>query len=154
MEKIRYFDINCVKHENGDTYWDDGCYRIYHDNGVEKESKVICYIPAIGNAKEKYWSHVFRNENGDIIRENIINMDAKFVTINRIIEAMDFESDDKNWKFPFDRMTKFYGKDFINCIKEMWNINDDVQSEDEFCMMNSIPKTFFEKTIKNNINSR
>jgi len=68
---------------------------------------------------------------------------------NRIIEAMDFESDTKNWKFPFDRMCKFYGRDFIETIRAMWEANYDVQTEDEFCEMNGIPKSFFEKTIKN-----
>ena len=67
---------------------------------------------------------------------------------NRIIEAMDFESDTNNWKFPFDRMTKFYGRDFIEMIKSMWEANGDGQTEDEFCVMNGIPRSFFEKTIK------
>lgn len=67
----------------------------------------------------------------------------------RINEAMDFDSDINNWKFPFDKMCKFYGKDFIDIIKTMWDINDDVQTEDEFCKMNGLPKSFFEKNIKN-----
>jgi len=67
---------------------------------------------------------------------------------NRIIEAIDFDSDVRNWKFPFDRMCKFYGKEFIDTIKSMWESNYDVQTEDEFCEMNGIPKSFFEKTIK------
>jgi len=67
---------------------------------------------------------------------------------NRITEAMDFESDTKNWKFDFAHMCRFYGKDFIENIKAMWSVNDDVQTEDEFCEMNGIPKSFFEKTIK------
>jgi hypothetical protein len=73
---------------------------------------------------------------------------------NRVIEAMDFESDTKNWKFPFDRMTKFYGRDFIEMVRVMWQVNDDVQTEDEFCEMNGIPKSFFEKTIKGDIKQR
>ena len=67
---------------------------------------------------------------------------------NRIIEAMDFDSDDKNWKFSFERMTKFYGREFIDIIRAMWEANGGGQTEDEFCEMNGIPKTFFEKTIK------
>lgn len=66
----------------------------------------------------------------------------------RINEAMDFESDIYNWKYPFDKMCKFYGKDFIVLIKVMWDINNDVQTEDEFCTMNSLPKKFFEQNIK------
>ena len=46
-------------------------------------------------------------------------------------------------------MCRFYGKDFIDIIKTMWDINDDVQTEDEFCKMNGLPKSFFEKNIKN-----
>lgn len=67
---------------------------------------------------------------------------------NRIIEAMDFDSDTQNWKFPFAHMCRFYGKDFIDTVKAMWSANYDVQTEDEFCEMNGIPKSFFEKTIK------
>ena len=67
---------------------------------------------------------------------------------NRIIEAMDFESDTNNWKYPFDRMTNFYGRDFIEMLKAMWQANGDAQTEDEFCVMNGVPKSFFEKTIK------
>jgi len=70
--------------------------------------------------------------------------------INRIIEAMDFESDTKNWKFPFERMCKFYGRDFIDTIRNMWQVNGDVQTPEEFCEMNNIPVKFFEKTIKIN----
>jgi hypothetical protein len=66
----------------------------------------------------------------------------------RINEAMDFESDTKNWKYPFERMCKFYGKDFIECIKSMWIANGDSQTEDEFCEMNDLPKKFFEKVVK------
>jgi len=66
----------------------------------------------------------------------------------RINEAWDFESDTKNWKYPFDRMTKFYGRDFIDMIKVMWMVNA-TQTEEEFCEMNGIPKSFFEKVIKN-----
>lgn len=67
---------------------------------------------------------------------------------NRTIEAMDFESDTKNWKYPFERMTKFYGRDFIEMLRAMWEVNDGCQTEEEFCEMNEIPMKFFEKTIK------
>ena len=68
--------------------------------------------------------------------------------MNRIIEAMDFESDTKNWKYSFEKMTKYYGKDFIETIKGMWEANGDCQTEEEFCEMNGIPKKFFENVIK------
>jgi hypothetical protein len=51
-------------------------------------------------------------------------------------------------------MTKYYGRDFIEMVKVMWQVNDDVQTEDDFCEMNGIPKSFFEKTIKGNIKQR
>ena len=73
---------------------------------------------------------------------------------SRIIEAIDFESDGKNWKFPFKKMTKSYGRDFIEMLKTMWGSNYDVQTEDEFCEINGIPKPFFEKTIKGKTKSR
>jgi hypothetical protein len=76
------------------------------------------------------------------------------IMINRVIEAMDFESNTKNWKFPFDRMTKFYGRDFIEMVKSMWEVNGESQTEEEFCEMNGIPTSFFEKTIKGNNKQR
>ena len=45
-------------------------------------------------------------------------------------------------------MTKSYGRDFIEIIKNMWESSGNGQTEDEFCEMNGIPMKFFEKTIK------
>lgn len=67
---------------------------------------------------------------------------------NRIIEAMDFDSDTKNWKYPFAHMCRFYGKEFIETMQAMWMANGGCQTEEEFYEMNGIPKSFFEKTIK------
>lgn len=66
---------------------------------------------------------------------------------DRIIEAMDFDSDDKNWKFSFKVMTKKYGRDFIEILKAMWSANGESQSEIEFCEMNEISFEFFTKLI-------
>jgi len=68
---------------------------------------------------------------------------------NRIIEAMDFESDTKNWKFSFKVLSKKYGRDFIDTLKAMWVANGGSQIEEEFCEMNNIGKPFFDKVIKN-----
>ena len=38
--------------------------------------------------------------------------------------------------------------DFIDIVKTLWQNNFGCQTEDEFCEMNGIPKTFFEKVIK------
>lgn len=65
-----------------------------------------------------------------------------------IMECMDFDSDTQNWNEPFKNMCRFCGREFIEMLKAMWQSNDDVQTEDEFCEMNGIPKSFFEKTIK------
>lgn len=68
--------------------------------------------------------------------------------MNRLIEAMNFESDAKNWKYPFPKMCKNYGKDFIDFIKVLWEANDGVQTEEEFCEMNDVPKSYFDKHLK------
>jgi len=68
--------------------------------------------------------------------------------MSRIIEAIDFESDTKNWKMPFQKICRYHGKEFIEIMKAMWEVNMGVQTEEEFCEMNDIPKMFFEKTIK------
>ena len=68
---------------------------------------------------------------------------------NRILEAIDFESNNRNFKFDFKNMTKKYGKDFIDLLKIMWNVNDDVLDENEFCKLNGIDINFFNKVVKN-----
>ena len=72
----------------------------------------------------------------------------------RIIEAIDFEDDNKNWKYPFKVMTKKYGKDFIEVVKASWEANDDVQTAEEFCTMNDIPEGFFNNVIIGNKKTR
>jgi hypothetical protein len=68
--------------------------------------------------------------------------------MNRILEAIDFESDTLNWKYSFKIMCKKYGKEFIPTLKAMWEANGDGQTEEEFIRMNNLPKEFFEKYIK------
>jgi len=68
---------------------------------------------------------------------------------NRIVEILDFESDNQNFKTSFKNATKRYGKEFISFVKAMWEANDGILSEDEFCKMNcNIPKGFFNNVIK------
>jgi len=68
---------------------------------------------------------------------------------NRILEAIDFESNNRNFKFDFKNMTKKYGKDFIDLLKVMWSVNDNVLDENEFCKLNGIDINFFNKVVKN-----
>ena len=69
---------------------------------------------------------------------------------NRILEIMDFESDENNFTVDFQVATKKYGRDFIETVKAMWEANCGIQTEEEFCKMNcNMPKPFFEKVIKN-----
>lgn len=75
-------------------------------------------------------------------------MATKKTGIARLCEAMDFESNTKNWKYPFKTMTKQYGKDFIEHLKEMWAANGEGQTESEFCEMNDLEIDFFNKVIK------
>lgn len=67
---------------------------------------------------------------------------------DKMIDAMDMESDTKNFKYPFSEMTKRYGKQFIELLKAMWFANEGAQTEEEFCEMNDLNKAFFDKTIK------
>jgi hypothetical protein len=68
---------------------------------------------------------------------------------NRIFEIMDFESDVQNFKVDFKVATKRYGREFISIVKAMWEANDGVQTEEEFCEMNcNMPKGFFENKIR------
>lgn len=61
---------------------------------------------------------------------------------------MDFESDQFNWKYPFEKMTKKYGREFIEILRAMWKANGGGQTEAEFCVMNGISLSFFNKVIK------
>ena len=64
-------------------------------------------------------------------------------------EAIDFESNESNFKFKFHVMCKKYGRDYIEFCRAMWQANEDVMTEDEFIKMNGdMPKSFFEKVIK------
>lgn len=66
----------------------------------------------------------------------------------RLLSAMDFESDTKNWKYPFKTMSKKYGKEFIDIVKALWEANEDVLTEEEFCELNGLPIGFFNNVIK------
>ena len=69
---------------------------------------------------------------------------------NRMVrEAMDCESDTSNFKYDFTHMTKKYGRAYITFCQAMWQANEGVQTEEEFCKMNgNMPMKFFENTIK------
>jgi hypothetical protein len=69
---------------------------------------------------------------------------------NRIFEIVDFENNDKNFKMDFKKASSKIGKVFIETIQSMWVANGDIQTEEEFCEMNGIPKGFFENKIKKN----
>ena len=67
---------------------------------------------------------------------------------NRFLESFDTESDVKNFKYPFGKMTKTYGGCYIFYCQELWKANDGVQTEEEFMEMNGgMPKSFFDKVI-------
>jgi hypothetical protein len=68
--------------------------------------------------------------------------------MNRILEAMDFESDTKNWKGDFTSLSRRYGRDFIETLKAMWQANGGSQTEKEFCEMNNLPENVFQRVIK------
>jgi hypothetical protein len=64
-------------------------------------------------------------------------------------DAMDFESDDRNFKHDFGVMTKKFGNAYIEFCKAAWEANDGVMSEEEFMKMNAnMPRGFFDRVIK------
>lgn len=67
---------------------------------------------------------------------------------NRIIESLDYDSHTSNFKYPFTKMTKLYGKEFIELLQAMWLANGEGQTEEEFCLMNGIDSKFFNKVVK------
>jgi len=76
-------------------------------------------------------------------------MDIKGEAWRNFLDSMDFESDDKNFKYEFKIMTRKFGRAYIEYCKAAWMANDGVQSEEEFMKMNGdMPSKFFEKTIK------
>ena len=76
-------------------------------------------------------------------------MNIKKESWDKFITSIDFESDENNFMFPFNVMTKKFGMQFIEYCKAAWNINDDVMTEEEFCKMNAnMPIGFFKGKIK------
>lgn len=69
---------------------------------------------------------------------------------NFLNNAMDPHSDHSNFKVTFKELTKKFGQPYMLFCKAMWEANENVMSEEEFCIMNgNIPKGFFDKVIKN-----
>ena len=65
-----------------------------------------------------------------------------------IDEAFDTESDDQNFKYPFPKMTKMFGKQFIEYCKASWVTCKDFMTPEYFCKMNgNIPFGFFKSKI-------
>ena len=67
---------------------------------------------------------------------------------SRILEGIDYASDDRNFKYDFKKMTKLYGKDFIILLKAMYEANDSHLLDQEFCILNGIEQSFLDKVIK------
>ena len=75
MNKTELFGIECeIEYFNNDKYksiyWVDGCYRLFYENGHEKEAKVII-SKTLSNDKKQHWHYCYRNDNGNIIKEII-----------------------------------------------------------------------------------
>jgi len=67
----------------------------------------------------------------------------KFVT-----EAFDTESGDQNFKYPFPKMTKMFGRQFIEYCRASWVTCKDFMSPEEFCKINgNMPIGFFKSKI-------
>jgi uncharacterized protein YrzB (UPF0473 family) len=76
-------------------------------------------------------------------------MKVKKEAWENFISIMDTESNDSNFKVDFKVITKKYGVAYIIFCKAMWEANDDVQTEEEFCKMNgNMPMGFFNNKIK------
>lgn len=50
---------------------------------------------------------------------------------------MDFKSDINNFKYSFEKMTKIYGRQFIEHCRASWITCKDIMSVEEFCKMNA-----------------
>jgi len=64
-------------------------------------------------------------------------------------EAIDWNSDDQNFKYPFKTMTSKYGIQFIEYCKAMWIARDEIMTVEKFCNMNAnMPIGFFKNKIQ------
>lgn len=79
----------------------------------------------------------------------MISANTDIVNYNRFInETMDFESDELNFKFDFNILTRKYGKAYISYISAAWAANDNILTVEEFCNLNGeIPMQIFNKLI-------
>jgi hypothetical protein len=76
-------------------------------------------------------------------------MEIKKEAWDNFMTIVDFESDDTNFKIGFKEITKKYGRAYIEYCKSMWEANEGIQSEEEFCKMNgNMPIGFFNNKIK------
>lgn len=65
---------------------------------------------------------------------------------------MNFESKDCNFNIDFKTLTAKYGREYIAYCQAAWVANVGVLTEEEFCTINNIPKSFFDKMINSEIN--
>ncbi len=76
-------------------------------------------------------------------------MEVKKDAWEKFMTIFDFDSNESNFKIPFNDITKKYGNAYIEYCKSAWLVNDGVMTEDEFMKMNGgMPRAFFEKNIK------
>lgn len=76
-------------------------------------------------------------------------MEIKKGAWDNFMNAVDWESDTNNFKFPFKIMSKKYGQAYIEYCKAMYIANNEVQTDEDFCKMNAdMPIGFFNKVIK------
>lgn len=62
--------------------------------------------------------------------------------------SIDFESNENNFKYDFQVMTKRYGQAYIEYCRAAWFVNDNILTEEEFRKINgNIPESFFNKVI-------
>jgi len=67
---------------------------------------------------------------------------------NRLLREACVEGDpNRAWRYDFGRMSKLYGKAFIDMIKACWQGNGGCLSEEEFIAYHGIPRGFFDKVI-------
>lgn len=67
---------------------------------------------------------------------------------NRLVNEGLCYDGQSNTRYPFQVMSKKFGRAFIDYLRAAWQANDGCLSDEEFCQLNGgIPASLFQKTV-------
>ena len=62
-------------------------------------------------------------------------------------DTMNLEGE-QAFKFPFEKMSKMFGKELIDYLRNCWTLHSEFMTDEDFMRYNGIPTGYFNKLIK------